>query len=199
MAVKNRKKMNVRLILPAILVILVAAASIGGTFAYFTATQNKVNAVSTIGEDKIVIDEDFPEPESLNKGENVFKKAVRVKNIGTIDCYVRVRVTFSDKDIEKISQVTCDGSTWEDATVFCNSLPSSWSHDDWVFENGFFYYTKPLGIDKYTPYLTQSIKTTFPDEASIKGFSVDVYAESVNTKNFNGIESEDYREAWGLD
>ena len=66
---------------------LAAAVVVGTTVAYLTANSNKqVNSVS-VGYDSVEIVEDF-NPPTKQKTETIYKKSVRVRNNGTVPCYV---------------------------------------------------------------------------------------------------------------
>lgn len=166
-------KKTSKLILTICCVILFSV-SIIGVFAYFTSIANKKNDF-TIGGNSIEIVEDFEPPEFIEAGIS-FKKDVQVKNTGLSDCYVRLKVVFSDSDMEKFCSFTDLNTT------------------DWIYNpsDNYYYYTQRVANNELTPSLftTVAISNTM-ESYQIKEFEIYVYAESVQADPF-----EDYEEAW---
>ena len=176
---KNRKK----------LAAVCAAAlgfvlGIGGTNAYLTSYDQKVNVIGT-GENTTRIEEEFPVPSPLpGDGNTEYTKKVWVTNRTAaqgraVDCYVRVALSYSDDDIGR-------------AVVLKNVDLKNWVKS----EDGFYYYRKILREgEKTTPLFSgvtvdsSRIEKTYLDE--IDNFEIQVYEESVQAAGFN-----DYQSAW---
>ena len=162
---KNRKSW-------ALILGMVLLGAVIGILAYMTDSERTVN-IQTIGNVTVHPDEDFEEPE-LKKGKNTFKKAVRVQNTGNSDSYVRVRLEFSEGNIEKVSGISqSQNGTYYSAVVdgidepvkddsdnviiqtspYIDHLPDGWVYipedeDDEL--GGYYYYTSILPAKKST-------------------------------------------------
>ena len=79
-------------------VITLAVLTVITAFAYFTKVINTRDNSVTIGYDSVEIVEEFVPPEKQTE-ITTYKKAVSVKNNGTVPCYARVYVEFSDSEI----------------------------------------------------------------------------------------------------
>ena len=75
-----------KLMLVAIALCMAAILLAGGTLAYLTDTDEKVNTF-TVGNVQIEIDENFTDKSKLLPGIDVTKE-VKIKNVGTEDAYV---------------------------------------------------------------------------------------------------------------
>lgn len=148
---------------------LLLVAGIAGVLAYYTDSEQQNNRFQT-ATNKVEITEEFP-PGDKTPGEP-FTKKVAVKNDGS-EAYVRVKVRFSDGDMEKY------------CTVDYNTT-------DWKYADGYYYYTKVLPESSTTPNLfTQvTIAKDIPDDV-LKDFNIYVEAESIQVGYF-----QDYTEAW---
>ena len=155
------------------------------TTAYLTDKDVEINVLSP-GDNKIDIIETFDPPEELIEGDNVFSKAVKVKNTGDVSCYVRVFIEFADADIRAISKVSADGTTFYTLDEFKDHLPTGWVYKDTGLLAPYFYYTLPVAVNASTSELIKTVKTTFASSADITSFDIIVYAESVQTLDKNG-------------
>ena len=133
---------------------LLLVAGIAGVLAYYTDSEQQNNRFQT-ATNKVEITEEFP-PGDKTPGEP-FTKKVAVKNDGS-EAYVRVKVRFSDGDMEKYC--TVDYNTTD-------------------------YYTKVLPESSTTPNLfTQvTIAKDIPDDV-LKDFNIYVEAESIQVGYF---------------
>lgn len=145
-----------------------------GTYALLTDMASKNNTLSA-GGSNIHIEEDFVPPEKIEAGTN-FKKDIQVQNDGPSDCYVRVKVVFTDSDMEKFCTFTDLNTT------------------DWIYNStdNWYYYTKSLEKDELTSSLFThvAISDTLEDY-QIKDFDILVYAESFQSYGFDN-----YEDAW---
>ena len=149
---------------------LVGAVGVGGTYAYFTGNDSAVNSV-TVGNLTTSINEDYPSGQKITADSNAvpsIKKVVAVSNDGeeSVDCYVRVELSYSNSDISK-------GLTLQGLNT-----------TDWVKSGNWYYYKKVLKSGQKTSNLmtgysinVNKIDTTYKDY--IDTFSVNVYEESV--------------------
>ena len=182
--------------------LLVVGTSFGVTYAYLTATDQKVN-VFKVGENKIEVEEEFEKPTELSPNQ-IIKKKPLVRNTGDIPCFVRVRVEFSDSD----AAAFCEFMDGEKNVI---ALPEG---ENWVKgKDGYYYYTKVLHPgepvtateanytgsgrkpgDATTPLFSKlHIKDGVSPELLI-AFNVYVYAESREQKN----PSDTYDMVWNL-
>lgn len=178
------KKKTTILLLIACLAVM--GASFGITYAYLTSSQTVMNEF-TVGENSIEVVEEYDPPEKLRQGLTIDKK-VTVKNTGSLPCYVRVRVEFSDSDAE----------------AFCVVDYHTAPGDKWVREaDGFYYYTEALDLYQaaegteqekgVTDALFDTVKIRDETEGTYTmiDFDIYVYAESVEQGAFT-----DYKAAW---
>ena len=153
--------------------VLIFSLCLTGVTAYLTDADIARNKF-VIGGNRIEIEEGFIPPPELKPGIS-FTKNVRVKNIGTSDCYVRVMAVFSNSDMEKYCEV-------------------DWNTENWVYnsEDGYWYYPKAISKGNKTPSLFTKVKIADnTPEASIEDFDIIVYAESYQSGDFK-----DYQSAW---
>lgn len=177
------------LVLTACLALM--GVSFGITYAYLTANRTLVNDF-TVGENTVEIVEKFEPPSELKPGVD-FDKVVQVKNTGTIPCFVRVKVEFSD----------------DRALQFCK-LDYQLSSKTWEKGNdGYYYYTQPLppyqpkaeggqeeiGITKplftMVDMLDEDSGHNKIKEEDLIPFDIFVYTESCEQRG-----NESYVEAW---
>lgn len=149
--------------------VVIALLMISGTSAYMTDHREIINRI-TAGCNETGTEEEFPEPEPVIPGESVIKK-VRVRNRGSVECYVRVSVLVSE------------------GTVVLEGLDMK----NWVQENGFYYYRSTLKPGENTTYLFTGIKTD--KTADGESVTVTVAEESIQACHAGNFYR-DYREAW---
>ena len=87
--------------------------------------------------------EKFPDPNPDLSEDSIasYEKAVQVINTGYIDEYVRLRLDFSDSDIESKTKFSYDGQNFYSVEEYRKHLPSGWVYNA---EDGYYYYTKIL-------------------------------------------------------
>lgn len=184
-----------------IAIIAVALVGIGGTWAYFTHMQSLRNVFS-VGTNTITITEEFEPPKEMETGENVFKKKVQVENTGTVPCFVRVFVDFSDSSVTDMSQISPDGSAYYPAAEYTEHLPDGWvyiSEEENGSLGGYYYYTEMIDPGKKTIPLFEKVKTHFDTEEQIVDYDIIVYSESVQVLDMEGSDfsgSNAYKDAW---
>ena len=180
---------------------MICLAAIGGTVALFRA-KSALNNQLSVGYNTITITEDFTPPKEMTAGENTYKKNVKVKNTGTVPCYVRVYAAFSDSSVADVSELSPDGSSFFSAGSYAEHLPEHWTYieeSDDAELGGYYYYTEPVAAGKTTDALFKKVKTTFQTAEDVQDYEIIVYAESVQTADKDGAEftgSDPWKQAW---
>lgn len=137
-----------------------------------------------------------------------YEKAVQIANTGYIDCYVRVRLDFSEEDVANKSSFSQDGTNWFTWAQFKQNVErNGWSYNS---ADGYFYYkdivyaqnwdkvSGKLTYDKkhgewfyptsakdiiadrcITKPLIRYVKTTFASPKDMRTYELNVYEESV--------------------
>ena len=208
--VRNRK-----LIILFVCVIVAVLLCAGVTLAYLATAQKKENR-ATVGKGNAVVTEsDWSSPE-IQKMENFDSKSVAVTNSGTVSCFVRVFMEFSDSDVAKVASVmAADGKdyTWDDfksaLASATNTVSSKWtfvSTDTNDKLNGYFYYTEEIAPGDKTAELIKAVLTDYNgnndtdrNTDKIKAYDVIVYSETVQTIGTDGTdygEDNDWHTAW---
>lgn len=199
--------MKKRLNIPAAaLLILAAVLGLEVTWAYFTYQKYLENRFRP-GYNEITVTEEYDPPEEITPGkETEFRKAVQVMNTGTVPCYVRVRLEYSDSDMKEyctniLGEKSARAVEWENHV-------EDFTDGRWTCgEDGCYYYTEILEAGEETEMLLERVKVNVPQEdaGKLKNFEIYVYAESIQTMvnepdgtgDETAREAVDYREAWG--
>ncbi len=209
----QQKKTILAVVSGAVLISLV-----GVLFAYFGAKDAEPNLIG-IGEDNITVEETFVPPKQTSD-PFAYRKLVKIKNTGTIPCYIRVRLEFSNSEVQNIASFSAENQknsdTAPDSTAFksakikegddyyINNLPDGWvyvwekSQQDPTVTQGYYYYTKPVASEKETSALISWIRMNYEDSSvQIQAHDVYVYSESVQTVNASTGETyADWKDAW---
>ncbi len=198
------RKMNIRA--AAGLLALTGLLGMGTTWAYFTYQKYLTNQFR-VGYNEITVTEEYDPPDEIIPGEvTEFRKAVQVENTGTVPCYVRIRLEYSDSEMKEycthiLGADSARASEWE-------NMAERFTGGKWVYgTDGCYYYTSPLKVQERTDLLLEKVQVHVPKEDSgkLKDFEIYVYAESVQTMiHVSGAEGQesswealDYKEAWG--
>lgn len=166
---KKKKK----LFLCIILMGLVAVTAIG-SYSYMQK-KNSVTNKFTIGYNSCEIVESFTKPSSLTAGTTIYKD-VKIKNTGSVPCYVRVLVVPSgNPNSYRVNAISCD-----------NNYQSG---SNWYFSGNrdtYYYYKKVLQPGESTPSLFSTV-TVLSDlsGASSDDSQIVVYAESSQSEGFS--------------
>lgn len=141
--------------------LLLIAAGVGESFAWFTDSDGKQNYLSP-GINDVEIEEEFPDPRVTPGAE--LKKEVAFTNTGTVPCYVRARYYYSSLEAEEQTQII-NGTT-------------GWKKED----DGYYYYAESIAPGERTaPFLT-AVKVK--EDAGIEqDFDLTVYTETVQSEN----------------
>lgn len=158
---------------------------IGKTEAYFSDYDKAENQVA-VGRNVTEIVEDFPEPTPTptDTGKK-YKKIVQISNeseeaASSVDCFVRVLVTFSDYDIGQ-------------AVTLLELDTENWVYDE---SDGYYYYKNILKKGNCTTplfkgFYIENEKLDLQYQKEKKNFYINIYEESIQAGTF-----EDYRKAW---
>lgn len=195
--------------------VLILAAGVGTTLAYLGAKQNADNTIK-VGTDIAQVSETFTEP-SIQEQSNETTKEIKVKNTGSVPCFVRVYAEFSDSEIASIAKVVYGDSNTDEAwnTFKSNKNIIAYTNltDDWVYIpegdssglGGYFYYTKVVPVDDaattdvdegVTSSLIKKVKVdygTMPGNSNsnidyIRDYEMIVYTETVQTVDTDGTD-----------
>ena len=177
---------NIQAIVAAgFLTVTVAALSFGGTFAYLTNTENRLNSIF-VGENKITVDEDVGN--LVAKPGAVVDKKPFVENTGNLDCFVRMRVDFST------SVAGLPNNEGGYCTLDYNTTDWEYNADD-----GYWYYKHILPVGGSTEdnalFTTATISNDVAED-DMEEFDIYIYAESHQVGDF---EESDYMSdvVWG--
>ena len=204
-------------ILLAVSSVFLIALLAGVLIAYFAAKKDEPNLI-TVGENKISVTEAFTPPKQ--EDEFKYRKLVKIENTGSVPCYIRVRVEFSNSAVQKAASFSAanqgendsapDDESFKSAEIatgsgyYINDLPDGWVYV-WegnansyvpVVTNGYYYYTEPVDPEKTTSALISWVKMNYND-ADIQAHDLYIYSESVQTVNPNtGLSYTDWKDAW---
>lgn len=196
-----------RLIIVITAMLLLALAGIVYTRAYLTDFGPKKDNYLTIGNIDMQIQENFSPPGSLNVGQNQYVKQVKVYNNGRNPGYARVLLEISNKDVEDLTQVSCDnGAHWYQLSDLKNHLPSGWVYISTGTLGGYYYYTQPIEPGQSTPYILTDVRTTFVNKTADTNYTINqtprnydiyVYCEGLQQMRLNGSSKHNnYQTAW---
>ena len=146
-----------------IIAIVILMVSTGIVFAYLTTRSGKDNNI-TLGYNKIELHENYTPPLTMQKGIS-FTKEPYAENVGSVDCYVRVKSVVSSSLVE------------EYLTIDYNETDYTYNNED-----GYWYYNSVLQPGENTsPLFTTITVSADADDIVLDGFDIYVYAESVQT------------------
>jgi len=165
---RNRKIRSGILSLALLLGISVSAAC-----AYFMDTESASNKI-TVGENTVEIIEEFEPPKELKPG-TVFNKYPKVKNTGSVPCYIRMFAEFNNSDTGRYAVLNFESSKWSEKQ-----------------SDGYYYYSDIVEPGEMTEALftTVSVKED-ADYSQLKDFDIKIYSESVQSEGYSSAE-----EAW---
>ena len=214
-----KKHLNKKAIISALSICMIGA-SVLPAIAYQTDMTDPIYNNFTIALDSTsTVLEKFPDPTPDITGNTAsYEKTVQIANTGYIDIYVRVRLDFSDSDIESKTQFSSDGRTYYSVSDYRNHLPSGWTYNS---NDGYYYYRNivyaqdwekykdqlvydetigeyfyknnqnPFSANCMTTPLIRYVRTNFANPADMRSYDLNVYSESVPFYFGN-----DYSSAW---
>lgn len=155
----KKKVMEKKILIVAAIIICITLIS-SGSFAFFTEEETAHNVITSGGVDIKIIEKtkdengnviDFPEEgmKDVMPGAAV-SKIVSVKNTGKKDAWVRVQVHAA---IIKLA----DGSNVIPEINPIDPIEISASSENWIFEDGYYYYDNRLEPDEETEVLFDQV------------------------------------------
>lgn len=169
------KRINKKVILLAVSLMLILSAAIGGTVAYLIDQTDSITNTFTPAKVTPRIEEKFP--------NQSVKKDVQIKNDGDIPAYIRVKVvvTWKDKDhnVYGAAPVLGKDYTW--------TMPES---SKWFSNGDFYYYSEPVAAKGTTEILFTDCKlkdgVKAPDGYNL---SVDIHAQAIQAEPTTAVTS----------
>ena len=184
---------------------------VGSIGAYMTDMDSASNVMS-IGNNTIEIVENFQPPEGGYKGGEVIPKEVKVTNIESVPCYVRVYLESTYSDINHSGEPSYNESFEKsessglssrdlrlDTTKYyfqmfktsggisssLKDIPMDTVFDGWVHssDDGWYYYTKPLGVGESTTSLIDNVCYSKKYSGWIDIEDIDVYVYSESVQD----------------
>ena len=181
-----------------------------GTLAYFVSEARATNTITT-GTVTIELNEysvyspeadgqqtaardtgtsvPYEDPGVLMPGEAVDKIPI-ITNIGTADCWVRMRVELALEQETAQRQVEGQSGLAEMITI-------NYDADNWVQEDGWYYYTEALAPGEAAAPLFDKVELSKEMGNNFQGaaFDIDIEAEAVQSKN-NPLAGSNYAALW---
>lgn len=167
------KRINKKVILLAVSLMLILSAAIGGTVAYLIDQTGSITNTFTPANVTPQVTEDF---------DNKVKNNVKITNDGDIPAYIRVKVVVTWKkgnDVYGVAPKLDTDYTWQ--------IPGT----DWVKgSDGFYYYTKPVPAGEKTSILLTDCKLKESVKAP-EGYSlsVDIHAQAIQAEPTTAVTS----------
>lgn len=179
---RNKSKKKWMLLVSLVMLLTI---TVGGTLAYITTSDDPVKNIFTTSQVPISVQED--------PFDGTVKNNVKIQNDGNTDAYIRAAVVVTWKDssgnvyaikpeVGVDYQVTFPGDT------------------GWVYReaDGFYYYTASIAPNNQTGVLLTNCKPLKSAPADGYTLSVEIVAESVQAKGFDGSDKAVVK-AWGID
>lgn len=161
---KETKKIFLKTALAAIITAIVIMLGFSFSLAYLMNTDEGDTEYS-FAYDEIDIIDDYEGPAIYEPGCS-FKKDVKIKNIGTSQCYVRVFAEIQDAIVNDYSSIDFNTNDWTEKQ-----------------SDGYYYYKKILEPGATTESLFTRVKIADNIRAdSIRDFNMDIVCESVQAK-----------------
>ena len=171
------KRINKKVILLAVSLVLILSAAIGGTVAYLIDQTGSIMNTFTPANVTPHIDEEF---------NGSVKNDVQITNSGDIPAYIRVKVvvTWKDKDdnVYGAAPKADEDYNWTSGS------------DKWFLKDGFYYYSEPVAAKGTTEILFTDCKLKDGVKAP-EGYSlsVDIHAQAIQAEPTTAVKS-----AWGV-
>lgn len=159
---KHRKKWSLVFLLAGIILMMVPFS-----IAYLTHVETKENRM-TIGHNDVMIEEDFTPPKGWGS-DTEYEKVVKVRNKGSVPCYIRVYVALSDTDIPAV--LDHDTTQWGQKS------------------DGYWYYDSIVDPGAATSPLFTKVSIGDAGAEQLKTFDIIVYAESVQAEGYSDARS----------
>ena len=155
---KRAAKGLARIQLPVLF--LLCLMMVGVTAGFLVSTDSALNRLSC-GHNTAGIVESYAPPSSFAKGDEITKE-VKVKNEGSVPCYVRVFAEVSDPEARDAIDVDYNTSSW---------VKNS---------DGYYYYSRILKTGEES----EPLFTTLTAKSDADGFKIICYSETVQAEGF---------------
>lgn len=167
------KRINKKVILLAVSLLLILSAAIGGTVAYLIDQTGSITNTFTPAKVTPRIEEEFP--------NQSVKNDVQIKNDGDIPAYIRVKVVVTWKngnDVYGVAPKPVTDYTWQ--------IPGT----DWVKgSDGIYYYTKPVPAGEKTSVLLTACQPVAGRAPAGYSLSVDIHAQAIQAEPTAAVTS----------
>lgn len=162
---KNSRKK--RILAAGALLLMLGAAAGNGTYSYLSDSKGVKNEF-VIGANTIEITEEFQQPDELAPG-TTFNKYPKIRNTGSVPCYVRMLAEFSDSNIANMAKMNFESSKWSEKQA-----------------DGYYYYSEILMPGETTEALFTTVTILqSADETKLDDFDIIVYGESVQSEGYS--------------
>ena len=166
------KRINKKVILLAVSLMLILSAAIGGTVAYLIDQTGSITNTFTPANVTPEVTEDF---------DNKVKNNVKITNGGDIPAYIRVKVvvTWKDKDdnVYGVAPKLGTDYTWTSGS------------DKWFLKGGFYYYSEPVAAKGTTDVLFTECKPYDGKAPEGYNLSVDIHAQAIQAEPTTAVIS----------
>ena len=159
---KRAAKGLARIQLPVLF--LLCLTMVGMTAGFLISTDSALNRLSS-GHNTAGIVESYAPPSSFAKGDEITKE-VKVKNEGSVPCYVRVFAEISRPEAREAVDVDYSTSDWS------------------KMSDGYYYYSRVLNAGEESSPLF----TTLTAKENVSDFEMICYSESVQAYGFAGAK-----------
>ena len=161
-SLKRAAKGLARIQLPVLF--LLCLMMVGVTAGFLVSTDSALNRLSS-GHNTAGIVESYAPPSSFAKGDEITKE-VKVKNEGSVPCYVRVFAEISSPEAREAVDVDYSTSDWS------------------KMSDGYYYYSRVLNAGEESSPLF----TTLTAKENVSDFEMICYSESVQAYGFAGAK-----------
>ena len=137
---------------------------VGVTAGFLVSTDSTLNRLSC-GHNTAGIVESYAPPASFAKGDEITKE-VKVKNEGSVPCYVRVFAEVCDPEER-------------------DAMDIDYNTSDWIKNSdGYYYYSRILKTGEES----EPLFTTLTAKSDADGFKIICYSETVQAEGFNNAQ-----------
>ena len=167
------KRINKKVILLAVSLMLILSAAIGGTVAYLIDQTGSITNTFTPANVTPHINEDF---------NGSVKKNVQITNSGDIPAYIRVKVvvTWKDKDDNVYGAAPKAGEDY---------IWTKPENSKWFWKGGFYYYSEPVAAEGTTDVLFTDCKPFDGKAPEGYSLSVDIHAQAIQSTPTTAVTS----------
>ena len=171
----RKKHTKSKIITIAILLLLLSIAGTG-TLAYFNDSITVHNEITT-GNINIAINQVSTESLAVMPGMAVARPIVVTNDTASGEAWVRVKI---EKQIVK-----ADNSIGDDALMIMQYNNQNSCNDNWTYQNGYYYYNKPLAAnDAAAPLFDEIVfSPTMGNEYQNSTATVTINVQAVQTAN----------------